>query len=156
MVYFCFVCWLKLFCAIANLRIKYVTKTKNVSLLNQAFYMTHPLDSEVSLHYWLLWPIVSRHCPLAPSILPKSIATPTIDAPDEYSFSKNCTNRGPTVFVQATLKHQRSLKRTQKIFQKKSICNGAVIKMEEDQYLTQNGFVAFFSCKMLPLIALNN
>ena len=109
--------------------------------------MTHPLDSEVSLHYWLLWPIVSRHCPLAPSILPKSIATPTIDAPDEYSFSKNCTNRGPPVFVQATLKHWRSLKRTQKIFQKKSICNGAVIKMEEDQYLTQNGLLQIFSCK---------
>ena len=25
-------------------------------ILNQAFYMTHTFDSEVSLHYWLLWP----------------------------------------------------------------------------------------------------
>ena len=39
-------------------------KTKNVSvllyknLLNQAFFMTHTFDSEVSLHSWLLWPTV--------------------------------------------------------------------------------------------------
>jgi hypothetical protein len=30
-------------------------------ILNQAsFYMTHPFDSEVSLHYWLFWPTVRR------------------------------------------------------------------------------------------------
>jgi hypothetical protein len=29
-------------------------------ILNQAFYMTHTFDFEVSLHYWLLWPTVRR------------------------------------------------------------------------------------------------
>ena len=29
-------------------------------ILSQAFYMTDTSDSEVSLHYWLLWPTV-RH-----------------------------------------------------------------------------------------------
>ena len=24
--------------------------------------MTHTFDSEVSLHYWLLWPMVRQHC----------------------------------------------------------------------------------------------
>ena len=24
-------------------------------ILNQAFYMNHTFDSEVSLHYWMLW-----------------------------------------------------------------------------------------------------
>ena len=28
--------------------------------LNQAFYMTHTFDSEVSLHYWLPWPTARR------------------------------------------------------------------------------------------------
>ena len=25
-------------------------------MLNQAFYMTHKFDSDVSLHYWMIWP----------------------------------------------------------------------------------------------------
>ena len=57
---FWFVCW-NLFCTIANLRIKCVTETKLfcfTKILNQAFYMTHTFDFEVSLHYWLLWPTV--------------------------------------------------------------------------------------------------
>ena len=29
-------------------------------ILDQAFYMTHTFDSEISLHYWLLWPTVRR------------------------------------------------------------------------------------------------
>ena len=29
-------------------------------ILNLAFYMTHTFDSEVSLHYWMLWPTVCR------------------------------------------------------------------------------------------------
>ena len=29
-------------------------------ILNGAFYMTHTFDSEVSLHYWLLWSTVWR------------------------------------------------------------------------------------------------
>ena len=32
-------------------------------ILNQAFYMTHIFNSEVSLHYWLLWPTVRRGRP---------------------------------------------------------------------------------------------
>ena len=27
-------------------------------ILNLAFYMTHTFDSEVSLHYWMVWPTV--------------------------------------------------------------------------------------------------
>ena len=51
-----FVCW-KLFCTIANLRIKYVTETKTVSvLLYENLKLSFLHDSEVSLHYWLLWP----------------------------------------------------------------------------------------------------
>ena len=33
-------------------------------ILNQALYMTHTFDSEVSLHSWLLWPTVRRHTAL--------------------------------------------------------------------------------------------
>ena len=68
MVYFSFVC---LFVEtyfeqyVANLRIKCVTGTNNVSVLfyknlKSSFYMTLTFDSEVSLHYWFLWPRVRR------------------------------------------------------------------------------------------------
>ena len=33
--------------------------------------MTHTFDSEVSLHFWSLWPTVRRRCDGAASCLPK-------------------------------------------------------------------------------------
>ena len=50
---------------IVNLRIKCVTETRNVSVLfcknlKSSFsnYMAHTFVSEVSLHSWLIWPMV--------------------------------------------------------------------------------------------------
>ena len=67
-ILFLFVCW-NLFCTIANLKIKCVTETKNVSVLFKPkiklFYITYRFVSEVSLHSWLIWPTVvvaSREC----------------------------------------------------------------------------------------------
>ena len=37
-------------------------------ILNLAFYMTHTLDSEVSLHYWMLCPRVCHLCFISPKI----------------------------------------------------------------------------------------
>ena len=57
LIYFCFFLSENSFCTIANQRIKNVSVLFN-KLLNQTFYMTHTFESEVSLHYWLLWPTV--------------------------------------------------------------------------------------------------
>ena len=61
---FMFVCW-NLFCIIANLRIKCVTETNNVSVLfyknlKSSFLHDSHIWHEVSLHYWLLWLTVWR------------------------------------------------------------------------------------------------
>ena len=63
LISFFFVCW-NLFCTIANLRIKCVTETKNVSVLiyknlkiKLSTWLTH-LTLRVFLHFWLLWPTV--------------------------------------------------------------------------------------------------
>ena len=38
------------------------------SILYQAFYMTHTFDFEVSLHYWMLWPMVWHGASAAGSV----------------------------------------------------------------------------------------
>jgi hypothetical protein len=52
-----------------------VTETNNVSALfyknvkSSFIYMTHTLDSKVSLHSWLLWPTVRRSACLLSALL---------------------------------------------------------------------------------------
>ena len=54
-------------------------------ILNQAFQMTHTFDSEVSLHSWLLWPMVRQQPCVAPGF---AVDFSTIDSCQNIQFGK--------------------------------------------------------------------
>ena len=102
LISFFFVCW-NLFCTIANLRIKCVTETKNVSVLiyknlkiKLSTWLTH-LTLRVFLHFWLLWPTARPMAAATESKRNKTEKNHIIDNHIKFEVSLHYWGIWPTV-----------------------------------------------------------